>query len=612
MKKILFFIILFIPIFVYAEDINIESITVNEYNGNVEEISNPSIEGNNVNLNLRLNVIDDNITYKVVLKNTSSKDYTLANSSLDKDYVSYNVTYDNDSNIIKGGEEKTIFVNVNYVKKPTNLDNGTFKDDAVLKIDLETEDSVIEEIVNAITNPNTSDKVFIFLSILVISLVVTLVLLKKYRKVKNVSMLIIVLLVTPLVVKAVSVYTININANIEIDAKDAIFLPGIDVNNKMKLLAGDDTSIAEYTYNTINTSIVAIKYSETEPEDVNKQEANIVSTSDSPYPIYMWFDNGIIYWWSEDRTPALNENASYMFKYLIRLTDMSGLERYDVSNTKEMIYGFASSNTSNPMTYTSLESLANWNTSNLEDIHHIFEINRTITNLKGLEKWDVSKVKNMSYTFNYMDKLENVDALINWNTASLENMQATFVDTPALSNIDGLKNWDTSKVTTMNRTFRECKSLTNVDALSNWDTSSVESFNMMFFETTNLNDIKGLNNWDTGNVKIMASMFRYATSLTNVGNLNWNTASVTDFSSMFRDTSLNMLNLSSFDMSAGTTFSNMFLNSFLSELKTPKAMPEDTSKSFAVPFTLFDEDDNLYNKIDNSTPKGIWIKVKEN
>ena len=100
-----------------------------------------------------------------------------------------------------------------------------------------------------------------------------------------------------------------------------------------------------------------------------------------------------------------------MFKYLIALTDMSGLERYDVSNTKEMIYGFASSSTSNAMTYTSLESLANWNTSNLEDIDHIFEINRTITTLDGLEKWDVSKVKDMSFAFNYLEKVDNLDAL---------------------------------------------------------------------------------------------------------------------------------------------------------------------------------------------------------
>ena len=612
MKKILFLIIFFIPMIVYAEDIEIKSVTVEDYYGNIEEIKEPSIDSNNVNLNLRMNVIDDSITYKVILKNTSSKEYTLANSSLDKDYVSYDVTYDNDSNVIKSGEEKTIFVNVNYVKKPTNLDNGTYKDDVVLKIDLETEDSVIEEIVNAITNPNTSDKVLIVLSILVVSLVVTFILLKKYKKVKNISMLIMVLLVTPLVVKAVSVYTININANIEIDVKDAMFLTGGEVNTKMKILSGDDTSLVDYPYNTINTSIVAIKYSETEPSAENKTDEHIVSTSDSPYPIYMWFDNGIIYWWSEDRTPSLNENASYMFTYLTGLTDMSGLETFDVSNAKELVCGFASYLTSSPMTYTSLESLANWNTSNLEDIDHIFEINRTITTLDGLEKWDVSKVKDMSFAFNYLEKVDNLDALSNWNTSSVENMQATFLYTFGLLNIDGLANWDTSKVTDMSRAFRKSKSLTNLDALAKWDTSSVTDMSNMFYGMESLVDVSVLKDWNTSSVINMSQIFRETIALAFVEDLNWNTANVTDFSGIFRgDSHLRKVDLSNFDMSNATSLGNFFYNcNILDSIKTPKAMPESGQITLSI-VDFYDEDDNLYNKIDNSTHKQIWIRVKD-
>lgn len=36
-----------------------------------------------------MNVIGDNITYKVVIKNTSSTDYTFDKNTLTKDYLSY-------------------------------------------------------------------------------------------------------------------------------------------------------------------------------------------------------------------------------------------------------------------------------------------------------------------------------------------------------------------------------------------------------------------------------------------------------------------------------------------------------------------------------------------
>ena len=89
MKKIMFYIcLLFMPFFVLAEDtcnqddIKIESIVLDSTKGNIEETSDPNNDNNKVNLGLKMNVIDDSITYKIVITNTSNQDYTFDKNSL--------------------------------------------------------------------------------------------------------------------------------------------------------------------------------------------------------------------------------------------------------------------------------------------------------------------------------------------------------------------------------------------------------------------------------------------------------------------------------------------------------------------------------------------------
>ena len=126
MKKIMFYIcLLFMPFFVLAEDtcnqddIKIESIVLDSSNGNIEETSNPNTDNNQVNLGLKMNVIDDSITYKIVITNTSNQDYTFDKNSLSTDYVNYAITYEDGSDIVKAGESKVIFLTVNYSNKPS-------------------------------------------------------------------------------------------------------------------------------------------------------------------------------------------------------------------------------------------------------------------------------------------------------------------------------------------------------------------------------------------------------------------------------------------------------------------------------------------------------------
>ena len=82
MRKICLLLIIFLlPMYVYAENncdynsIKIESISLEETRGNIEETSDAIINGEKINLGLKMNVIGDSAEYKIVLKNTSDEEY---------------------------------------------------------------------------------------------------------------------------------------------------------------------------------------------------------------------------------------------------------------------------------------------------------------------------------------------------------------------------------------------------------------------------------------------------------------------------------------------------------------------------------------------------------
>ena len=621
MKKIILLIILLLPFYVYAEDscsqddIQIESIVLDSTQGNIEQTSKPNTDNNSINLGLKANVIDDNATYKVVIKNISNQDYVFDKSSLSTDYLNYDITYEDNSDIVKAGESKTIYLKVHYATKPSteSLSNGVVTTQPKVTFNLQKEEEVktiIEEVVNAITNPNTNDKVLIYLGILVISLITTIVLLRKYKKAKLTTMLIITFLITTQIVKAVCTCTLNVNTELEIDAKEAIFLPGQEVNVKMKQLAGDDTSQSDNPQFLGNQTITYFKYSEAAPSEENKTVEHIVSTPESGYPIYMWFDNGTIYWWSEDKTPSLNENSSYMFSYLKKLNNTDGLINIDASNTKQMqsflyytmiedVDSLSKWNTSNLLNMnttfaindnlTSLEGLSYWDTSNVEDMTLSFSSNKSLTTLAGLEnwntskvttiagafyntsiknftalkKWDTSQVQNLSLTFAYNDVVESLEGIEDWDTSNVNTLESTFYSNDLLSDISALAKWDTSKVKSLKMTFGDNKSLISLISLKDWDTSSVQNMEYVFSRDSSLTSLEGLEDWNVSNVTNLASAFLNSNYIESLEPLKkWDTSNITNFTSTFQNlvtiTSLN--GLEDWNMSNAQTLTIMFHN----------------------------------------------------
>lgn len=73
------------------------------------------------------------------------------------------------------------------------------------------------------------------------------------------------------------------------------------------------------------------------PEGV---ESVIVSASSSETPIYSWFSDGVIYYWSEDTHPYTNKDASYMFNGFAKATVIDTAP-FDTSRTEDMEAMFA-------------------------------------------------------------------------------------------------------------------------------------------------------------------------------------------------------------------------------------------------------------------------------
>ena len=116
-----------------------------------------------------------------------------------------------------------------------------------------------------------------------------------------------------------------------------------NVNVKMKKLAGNNAT----NYNFEDENIKYIK--KATPDQFDAVKALIINNSNnkvtSSYyenyydkPIYMWFDNGTIYYYSEADILYLNETSSYLFSGLTNLesADLSGVDSSIVQNMESM------------------------------------------------------------------------------------------------------------------------------------------------------------------------------------------------------------------------------------------------------------------------------------
>lgn len=118
-----------------------------------------------------------------------------------------------------------------------------------------------------------------------------------------------------------------------LEKKEAVFLSGEELNVKMKQLA--NPTVQNITSATENTNITSFRRYTDTPSSATLNNAQVVSTVSSPTPIYAWFDNGTIYYYTEALDPKMNTAGNKMFHCMKAITNIN-LNTIDTSETTDM------------------------------------------------------------------------------------------------------------------------------------------------------------------------------------------------------------------------------------------------------------------------------------
>lgn len=312
------------------------------------------------------------------------------------------------------------------------------------------------------------------------------------------------------------------------EEETATTLDGETLNARMKVLAGKKNADCY----TADTKITAIQHSIQEPSDeIKTNPTSLVSTEDSEVPVYMWFEDGTIKWWSAANSVVANSNLNYLCYYMTNLIDISGLSDLDTKDVTSMRSTFSACNN-----LTDLTALKRWDTRNLTDVSCIFSHCTSLSDLTPLASWNTNNITNMGDMFRECINLLNLNPLTNWNTSNVTSMNNMFYQCASLASLTPIANWDTDNLTTMFYMFYECTSLVNLTPLTNWNTEKVVNMNGIFDSCSSIVDLSPLASWNTGNVTTMSYMFSGCTKLANPSAINnWDISSVTAFKYMFRN-----------------------------------------------------------------------------
>ena len=153
-------------------------------------------------------------------------------------------------------------------------------------------------------------------------------------------------------------------------------------------------------------------------ENVTKiQKGNSLPSSDiktanisyNSLPAYIWYDNGIVYYYSDSEKIVLNPISEKIFDGLENVTaiDVSGFETNAVTSMYAMFR--------NCNALTEITGFENWNTEFVENMEQMFKYCHSLKTA-DFSSWDVSNVTNMNEMFKYNYKLtdETVKTMNDW------------------------------------------------------------------------------------------------------------------------------------------------------------------------------------------------------
>ena len=135
---------------------------------------------------------------------------------------------------------------------------------------------------------------------------------------------------------------------------------------------------------------------------------HIISSPDSNYPIYVWYEDWSIKWYTEAEVIYLNEDSSYLFYnypgggFDSNFFDL--LDMLDTSRVQNMSYMF-NSNYNIAHNLNNIDRIIDWDVSNVIDMSYMFhnclyEAPIGFT-LASLNDWDIRNVTNFTGMFSY-------------------------------------------------------------------------------------------------------------------------------------------------------------------------------------------------------------------
>ena len=319
---------------------------------------------------------------------------------------------------------------------------------------------------------------------------------------------------------------------------------GSKMNRIFKTLAGQ----VNPSVNTDDYAITAIRRADTLPSEVDIHNSdNILSSEQSELPVYAWFDNDTIYYYTEADDIYMDASSGNIFENMRVLTDISGLAYWNSSRVETMASMFWGTES-----LTNIDALIYWDTSKCKSFSYMFYGARSLENIDGAINWDVSKVTDMAGMFMNNESLNNIGGAALWDTPSLIRIDYMFYYAKQLSDISGAENWDISNVESLGSLFAGT-AITNTNALKKWNTSNVKNMSSSFYATRNLTDLTGLADWETSKVTSLNTTF-YSTGITSAAGLEkWKTSNVTNMNGLFN----NAQNLSDISALSGWNTSNV-------------------------------------------------------
>ena len=330
--------------------------------------------------------------------------------------------------------------------------------------------------------------------------------------------------------------------NLPTSSNSAVFAEGVDVNYiVLNQLAGHSefyiksSDSGRYIYNTIlsgsgwnfisdvaDTTIKAYKRANSMSE-AQQASAKIVSASDSPKPIYMWFESGTIYWYTEATKVYANRNASDMFSWLggLKTIDVSEIDFSQTTNL-DNLFGCDKG-------ITTLD-VSSMNVVNVTSMIQTFYDMQSLQSL-DISMWNTSKVTNVGFMLAYLESATTIKFPKTLVNSKVTNMQGLFFEDHAVKSLD-VAQFDTRNISNFYAIFLGCRSITALD-LSRWNTSKATTMVYMFIDARSLKSLD-LSNFDVSNVENFDSTFGMMNSITTLDLSNWHLASNVDCTNMFR------------------------------------------------------------------------------